>query len=265
MSTVRELASEFGVSPGLVIKALQSLAVYAEGPHSDVHPDHAQRFRDEFRPKIKKARPEPERVAILADVTDLPHLGTKFHLRKPLTPEGHVIRMAHAHVGSGRSRASADSMITASERFPILSSVPGLIHAIDLLGTRDGDFWRGTRVAGQHKFYPPPGPPAACGARIRAVLSDEFAPDVADACPACLETFESGKAKRNPPRERFERFDCHDFIRVQIEGVLHVEDCCLRDFHKGRHKSHSGATWGDGGKNFQASPPRENPGQERRA
>lgn len=254
MPTVRELAAEFGVSPGLVMKALQSLAVYTEGPHSEVHPDHAQRFRGEFGPKIKKARPKDVDVR-----TDDTGIG-----RRPLTAlrspsvaaeQGHVIRVAHAHISAGRRQAALGSMVTSSDRYPILSTTPGLIHAIDPVGTRDGDPWSGERVAGRHSFYSHPGPPAACGTRVRAILSDEFALDTLNPCPRCLDAVESGRAYRNPPRDWFDRFECDDYIQVKVGGVDHVEQCCLRDFHAGRHRSHSGASWNKDGSDFRPASP----------
>lgn len=249
MPTVRELAAEFGVSPGLVMKALLRLAVYTEGPQSQVHPDHAQRFRDEFGPKIKKAKPQT--ADVMSDDTDVG--------RRPVpsprdessrTRQEHIIRMAHAHVGAGRRLAAPGSMLTSSDRYAVLSTTPGVIHAIDPVGTRDGDPWSGQRVAGRHSFYTHPGPPAACGTRVRAILSDEFALDTPNPCPRCFAAVESGRATRNPPRDWFDRFECSDTVRVKVDGVERVEDCCLRDFHRGRHRSYSGATWQQDGSDF---------------
>lgn len=250
MPTVRQLAGEFGVSPGLVMKALLRLAVYTEGPHSEVHLDHAQRFRDEFAPKIKKAKPKD--LDVRTDDTGIGRRPVRSSPRDPSSPtrQDHIIRMAHAHVSAGRRHAAPGSMLASSDRYPVLSTTPGLIHAIDPIGTRDGDPWSGQRVAGRHSFYTHPGPPAACGTRVRAILSDEFALDTVNPCPKCREAFESGRASRNPPRDWFDRFDCEDSVRVQINGVDRVEECCLRDFHRGRHRSHSGATWQQDGSDF---------------
>jgi hypothetical protein len=129
---------------------------------------------------------------------------------------------------------------------------PGFVHAIDAAGTQDGDPWRGEVAPGGVHFYGGPmgsGPYAACGTtRVRAVLGDEFVPanDPATAgqCPKCAVAVAEGKGFRTPPHEREHRsYFCDAYLRVRIDGRVEVQDCSLREFHSGPHRTRDGATW----------------------
>jgi hypothetical protein len=84
------------------------------------------------------------------------------------------------------------------------------------------------------------GPPAACGATVRAVLGDEFVPEkqavARGQCPKCACLVEEGRGWREPPGY-FGRHNyfCESFLRVRIDGAVKVKDCKLRTDHDGPH------------------------------
>jgi hypothetical protein len=153
------------------------------------------------------------------------------------------MRVAHAKVTSGRD--------ASGHRAKRLLESPGLVHAIDAVGTWDGDPWRGEVVPGAVHFFGGPmnsGPTAACGwAHMRAVLGDEFEPaedpEAAGQCPRCAEVVTDGKGSRNPPGSYYRSYFCENYLRVRIDGRVTAKDCSLRDFHDGPHRARDGGEW----------------------
>ena len=242
MESVRDIAARYGTSTAFVVKALARLAVHVEGPGSPVSPQLVEQFESVFGERIRAARP-PE----------TPHADTKLMADQALAVarkgsgrhDAHAIRVAFSHV-SGRRNSHL------SEFVPILSDTPGLAHAIDASATNDGDPWGFDLTPNpDHRFYSHPGPYAACGERVRALMSEVFEPDRADACPRCSRSVRQSKAFRDPPFSRPPP-RCHESLWVGVSGR---ETCDRIDHHIGRHQSRSGASWLNGIDDYAPAPP----------
>ena len=237
MLTVREVADRYGVSTGFVVQALAKMGYNAAEPEQALSAATAARFDKEWGAKIRAARPKPPPA--FGGGTDVAPTSA----RSASQPKPHVMRIAHTRVTGGRD--------AAGNRVKRLLDDPGVVHAIDAVGTLDGDPWRGEVVPGDVHFFDGPinsGPSAACGrAHMRAVLGDEFVPAdhpmSAAQCPCCAALVADGKGFRNPPDPYHRSYFCEAYLRVRIDGAVTVKDCSLRDFHKGAHRARDGAGW----------------------
>ena len=163
------------------------------------------------------------------------------------------MRIAHDQIGAGRDeRGNREKRLLVN---------PGLVHAIDLVGTWSGDPWRGEIIPGDVHFFGGPrnsGPRAACGrTHMRAVRSEEFVPDEADPvkagqCPRCAEVVTDGKGFRNPPGT-YDPF-CSAFLHVKFDGKVESQNCYLSGQHRGLHRTRDGATWAIGFDDFTPAP-----------
>lgn len=85
--------------------------------------------------------------------------------------------------------------------------------------------------------------------------SEEFVPaedpERAGQCPKCAEAVRGRQGWRTSPHEREERRLCDQDLWLVIKGRRVVEFCILRDFHLGRHRSSSGATWLEGQEDYE--------------
>lgn len=247
MLTVREVADKYGVTTRFLTLALEKLGYQAAGPDTVLSSAAVARFESAYGAKVRAARPSPA-PGLIAE-SDAPPPGVCD--RRP-TP--HVMRVAHAKVTATRD--------PSGQKVKVLFDHPGPVHAIDAAGTWDGDPWRGEVVPGAVRFYDAPssgGPFAACGyVKVRAVLGDEFVPAddpaAAGQCPVCAAAVAEGKGFRTPPHER--RSDwCEEYLSLRVHGRVVVMDCCLRDFHDGRHRTLDGATWEHGFTDYVPAPP----------
>lgn len=49
---------------------------------------------------------------------------------------------------------------------------------------------------------------------------------------------------RTTPHERpIQSHFCETYLRIRVDGQVVVEDCSLRDFHAGPHRTRDGAKW----------------------
>jgi hypothetical protein len=238
MMTVHEVAEHYGVSDAFMVRALDRIGFKNAEPDTGLPTPTVTRFEAAFGDKIRAAQPKPPHP-VTAESDTKPAAARS--VRQPKPP---VMRVAHAKVTSGRD--------ASGHRAKRLLENPGLVHAIDAAGTNDGDPWDGEVVPGEVYFYDGPmnsGPTAACGcAHMRAVLGDEFVPadDPAKAgqCPRCATAVSEGKGFRTPPHEReYRSYFCEAYLRLRIDGSIEVQDCSLRDFHRGPHRTREGATW----------------------
>lgn len=239
MHSVRSLATLYGTSATFALAALRELGVPVVDVDSKVSDPHVGKFESTWGDKIRSARPATQAGAENK-------FDTVERARRPTTGyrDQHIVRVAHEHVTSRKQ---------AGLRVTVLPENLGTAHAIDAAGTREGDPWRGAPAAGEHEFFSHPGPRAACGAQVRAVMGEEFELERTDACPRCAELVADGKAFRSPPHER-RNFFCDDYLRLKIGTGVVVEQCVLRDLHPGRHKTHEGATWEFGAADYEPGP-----------
>lgn len=251
MLTVREVADRYQCTTTLAVALLAKIGFHAAGPDTPLSAATVARFESRFGDQIRAKRPKPENE-FTAETDAAPVTSRVAAKRKP-----HVMRVAHARVTA--TRAPSGMKIKA------LMENPGVIHAIDAAGTQDGDPWRGEVVPGAAHFYgggTNSGPPAACGfVKIRAVLGDEFVPaddpEKAGQCPRCAQEVADGRGFRLTPFEREMRSQCDAYVRVSLGGGRPtVEDCSLRNYHSGPHRTFDGATWTYGADDFKPAPAR---------
>ena len=244
MLTVSEVASKYGVSTAFLVLALGKIGVHRMEPDSPMSAATVARFEKAYGEKIRAARP---RSSADADAHDLP-------LRTKRTgPKPHVMRVAHVKITGTRD--------ANRNKVKALLDDPGTVHALDAVGTREGDPWGGNEAPGDVYFFDGVGGPyAACGrVQVRAVLGDRFDPEDTerDLCERCAELVADGKGFRESPWEREMRQEerwCRDYLRLSIEGRIVVEQCRLRGFHDGAHKTFAGATWKTGAKDYVPAP-----------
>ena len=162
MVNVREVAAQYGVTPGFLILALEKVGCYVATPDSALSAAAVNRFETRFADKVRAARLKPQPARANENCGALSVAVTRS--ARELKP--HVMRIAHDRVGAGRD--------VQGNREKRLLADPGVIHAMDLVGTWDGDPWNGNVVPGAVHFFGAPmnsGPSAACGrAHMRAVL-----------------------------------------------------------------------------------------------
>jgi hypothetical protein len=107
------------------------------------------------------------------------------------------------------------------------------------------------------RVRPPDGSSARqeCG-RVRLRPESSHAADdpaAAGQCPKCAAAVAEGKGFRTPPHER-RSYWCEEYLRLRVDGRVVVKDCCLRDFHGGRHRTLEGATWEHGVEDYVPAP-----------
>lgn len=241
MMTVHEVAEHYGVSDAFMVLALSKIGFKNAEQDTGLPTQTVARFEAAFGDRVRAAQPKPP-PAFTAESDTVPTADRAVRQHPP-----HVMRVAHASVTGKRDRSG--------NRVKALLDDPGRAHAIDAAGTWDGDPWSGEVVPGAAHFYGGPvnsGPFAACGTtQVRAVLGDEFKPtDPADKtavegqCPKCAELVAEGKGFRPPPHEREHHSTfCEEDLRLRIDGGVEVQDCSMRDFHRGPHRTRDGATW----------------------
>jgi hypothetical protein len=248
MLSVRDVANFYEVSPAFVVGGFRKIGVDVSGPEDLVMNSQVDKFEAEWGDKIRAKNPAAPRRPKLASVPMADR-------RSPREPAQHVIRVAFSHVTGQKVNGTVHTVMAPE-------TMRGRAHAIDPVGTNDGDPWAGDLSPhdGAHSFYSHPGPYAACGARVRVVMGEAFTADRPDVCMACVRIYANGKAYRNPPGTyRREPRYCEAYIRVKnAEGVVRLEDCHLRSYHEGRHKSDSGATWKSGADDYEPPPRIEN-------
>ena len=247
--TVHEVAEQYGVSDAFMVRALDQMGIRNVKSDTNLSTPTITRFEDRFGENIRAVRPQPANALIVGSDSK-PHPS-----RSDRQPKPHVMRIAHARVTSGRD--------ASGHRAKRLLDNPGVVHAIDAAGTNDGDPWAGQIVPGAVFFYEGAmnsGPTAACGwVHMRAVLGDEFIPAddpaEADQCSRCASTVAEDKGFRTPPHERpIRSYFCETYLRITIDGQVVVEDCSLRDFHTGRHRTRNGAEWSIGVDDYVPAP-----------
>lgn len=185
MQTVQEVADRYLCHAGLVTGLLARMGHPNTTPRTPLPPSVLIEFDAQWGDKIRAARASlKSSSADAANPEDA--AATASPNRDRSNPKPQVMRIAHERVGAGR-----DAQGNREKR---LLPNPGLVHAIDLVGTWDGDRWQGEVVPGAIHFFGGPmnsGPTAACGrSHVRAVLGDEFVPDkddpqAAGQCPRC--------------------------------------------------------------------------------
>lgn len=248
MLTVHEVAARYQCSTTLVVGLLAKIGFRNAKPDTRLSAVIVYRLDSEWGDKIRAKRPAAA-PGFAGEADDASISARRDRQLKP-----HIMRIAHARITGGR-----DAM---RNRVSMLLPDPGLVHAIDAAGTRDGDPWGGEVVPGAVHFFGGPmdsGPTAACGwMHMRAVLGEEFVPadDPAreNQCPRCAAIAADGKGFRNPPDPYYRSFFCERYLRVRIDGVVTVKDCSLRDLHDGPHRARDGAEWEIGGDDYVPAP-----------
>jgi hypothetical protein len=246
--TVREVADRYGVTTAFLVRALGTVGLPGAKPETVLSAATVHRFENEWGDRVRAARPG----AVLAS-------GPERTGPQPRSgqPNPHVVRVAYAHV-TGRKAPVTGHLETVMAP----ESLRGPAHALDPVGTREGDPWSGDPSPNPdfpHSFYEHPGPYAACGSRLRVVMSEPFVADRPDACPKCVVLFGQGKAFRNPPRDWWERdpYFCEEYLRLPAEdgdrGVT-VLECRERYSHRGLHRTSDGATWESGADDYVPAP-----------
>jgi hypothetical protein len=234
MLTVNEVASRYGVSTAFLVQALGKIGAHQMEPDSPLSAATVARFEAAYGDRIRATRPtEPETV------------------RSRFQPPPPIMRVAHAKITGRRDPETR-------RRHKALLDDPGMVHAIDPVGTWDGDPWRGKEAPGDVHFYDGVGGPfAACGmVKVRAVLGERFDPEDTDRalCPRCAELVAEGKGFRSPPGS-FQPSWCDKYLRLKMDGRVVVEQCRgLRDLHSGPHRTLSGATWTTGPADYMPAP-----------
>lgn len=244
--TVHQVAEHYGVSDGFMVRALDQIGFKNAKPDTALPTPTVTRFESEWGERIRAKRPNaPAAFTALSDAAP-----TASRAVRRQTP--HVMRITHAHVTAGR-----DAVGNREKR---LLPNPGPVHAMDAVGTWDGDPWSGDVMPGAVHFFGGPmnsGPRAACGRpHMRALLGAEFVPaeDPTEAgqCPRCAELVAEGKGWREPPGS-FDPF-CHASLHVKIDGKVEVQECRLSGQHRGLHRTRDGATWDVGFDDFVPAP-----------
>lgn len=143
------------------------------------------------------------------------------------------------------------------EHYSELNDQPGAAHALDAVGTRDGDPW-GSRtgqiraLSKRPHFYFGDGPMAACGKRVRVVLPTEIDAKDPNICQECADLMRAGEAVgrwgNGGPRRYYS--GCGSSVRWESGGELSHYQCMHREDHDGPHKDSSGATWEEGEADF---------------
>lgn len=245
MHTVREVAGRYQCSTALVAGLLAKMGLGDAKPDTRLSAAEILQFDKEWGESIRAARPEaPAPFTAESDAAPV--------ASRAVRPKPHVMRIAHARVGAGR-----DALGNHEKR---LLDAPGPVHAIDAVGTWDGDPWQGEVVPGAVHFFGGPlnsGPTAACGwMHMRAVLGDEFVPAddprAAGQCPRCATLVAEGKGFRSPPGS-YDPF-CYAYLQVRIDRDIEVQECSLRGDHRGPHRTRDGATWDLGFDDFVPAP-----------
>lgn len=238
MMTVHEVAEQYGVTDTFMVRVLDKIGFKNATPSTNLPTQTVEHFEAAYGDKVRAARPKPPPT--LAPEFD----ATSTAAHAVHRPEPHIMRVAHAKVTGKRNQDG--------ERVKALLDDPGQVHAIDAVGTRDGDPWGGRVVPGATHFYSGPansGPFAACNTtRVRVVLGEEFEPaDPADSaavdgqCQLCAKLVANGSGFRTPPS--YDPYYCEAYLRLQVDGRTEVHECSLRDFHRGHHRTRDGATW----------------------
>jgi hypothetical protein len=204
VATVQIVANRYGTSTAFVITALGRLGFAGAALETPVPLAFLEEFEKVFGDRIRAAKSKE---------------GTPAPSPARREPPRHVLRVAHEKVTGQRNPVTW-------QRERVLAEPPGLAHAIDPMGTRDGDPWKGRRVDGHIDIYDGAGPFAACGVRVKALVSDEFNVDRADACPRCAEAVDEGRALRSEPRNRPN--GCGDYLRLSNNGRILVEQRASR-------------------------------------
>ncbi|MCX6401823.1 MAG: hypothetical protein NTX33_18070 [Propionibacteriales bacterium] len=246
MMTVHEVAERYGVSDAFMVRALDLIGFRDAEPGTALPEATVDRFEAVFGNKIRAARPAPD-PEFRAESDAAPTAARAVRKPKP-----HVMRVAHAAVTGSRD--------AQGNRVKALLANPGPVHAMDPVGTWDGDPWSGEVVPGAVHFFGGPlnsGPRAACGwMHIRAVLGDAFVPAgdprAAGQCPRCAELVAEGKGFRSPPGS-YDPF-CHAFLYVKFNSQVEVQNCSLSGEHRGLHRTRDGATWDIGFDDFTPAP-----------
>ena len=233
--TVQEIADRYGVSATFLVQALAKIGCQGMKPDANVSAATVARFEKAFGDKIRAARPQSEP----GSDSDQPRVVRR-------EPKPHVMRVAHEHISGKRD-------MRTMVRYKVVADEPGPAHAIDAAGTREGDPWRGEEAPGANKFYDHQGPHAACGAQVKVVMGNAFDAEQDDACPKCAELVAAGKGFRTSPHERRSPF-CDSFLRLRVDGRVIVEQCRLRDYHSGPHRTFDGATWDAGAVDYVPAP-----------
>lgn len=247
MLTVHEVARQYGVSEAFMALALDKIGFKNAKPDSALSAATITRFEAVYGERVRKARLRASGAFMAeSDAAPVAVLAVR-------TPKPHVMRVAHDRITGGRD--------AQGDREKRLLANPGLVHAIDAAGTRDGDPWGGAVMPGAVHFFGGSvnsGPHAACGRmHMRAVLGDEFVPEQEPAragqCPRCAELVAEGLGFRSPPVDWYDLF-CSEYLRVNFDGTVEVQDCSLRGDHRGPHRTRDGATWDIGFDDFVPAP-----------
>lgn len=245
--TVQELAERHGVSARFMTQALAQVEFHVAGPDSQLPASVIARFEQQWSAKIAARRPEPaESAPVESDPVQAPPFTQLFRA-------AHVMRPAYSK--SVWTTTATGAVVRQ------LPPEPGLMHAIDLIGTRDGDPFSGAVEPGITHFYEgvaASGPPAACGTpHMRAVLSGEFIPadDPAaeNQCVRCARAVADGTGFRNEPGTYISSW-CEDYLRVRVNSSVRVKSCRLRDHQTGPHRADDGSEWQTGVDDYVPAP-----------
>lgn len=252
MMTVRDVADRYRASTTFVTRAFAEIGFKDMTPDSAVTTAAVAHFEERFGKRIRAARPRPTLGHADYGDQDDDHVPSARPAWQTRQQEAHLIRIAHVRHSGKRNMRTMDW-------HKVLADDPGPDHAIDAAGTREGDPWRGRAAPGEYKFFDFAGPHAVCGARVKVLMGDEFVPEdeaaAAGQCPRCAELVAEGRGFRTSPHERAHRsYFCEAYLRVRVDGRIAVQECSLRDFHGGAHRTRDGATWDVGFDDFVPAP-----------
>jgi hypothetical protein len=244
--TVHEVAEHYGVSDAFMVRALDQMGFKNAQPDIALPAPTITRFESVWGERIRLKRPKAP-APFTAESDAAPTASRAVRRERP-----HVMRVAHVQVTAGRDEFG-------NRELRLLPN-PGPVHAVDAVGTWNGDPWSGEVVPGAVHFFRGPmnsGPRAACGRpHMRALLSDEFVPaedpKEAGQCPRCAELVAEGRGFREPPGY-YDPF-CHAYLHVKIDGRVEVQECRLSGSHRGLHRTRDGATWDAGFDDFTPAP-----------